>query len=225
MSQSALLLMAWLSPSFPVGAFAYSHGLEWAVDSGLIKDAATLRHWLDDLIAHGPVRNDCILLAQAWHAVNSQDSIALNGVNDLALALSPTRERRLETSQQGGSFLSAVDQSWPAPRVAFARDTLTGPIAYPIAVGAAANAHDIDVESTASAFAFAFVGALVSAAVRLGPIGQTDGQKTLAHCTASVSAVAQFACSATLDDLGGAAFLSDIASMRHETQYSRLFRS
>ena len=217
--------MAWLSPSFPVGAFAYSHGLEWAVESGLVTNAASLQAWLDDLITHGPVRNDCIVLAHAWRAMGAQDSTALNAINDLALALSPTRERRLETSQQGGSFLSAIAQSWPAPRVAFVRDTLTGPIAYPIAVGTAANAHDIDVESTASAFAFAFIGALVSAAVRLGPIGQTDGQKTLAHCAEAVNATAQSACSATLDDLGSAAFMSDIASMRHETQYSRLFRS
>jgi len=220
-----LLLTIWLSPSFPVGAFAYSHGLEWAVEAGDIDDEATLVAWLTDLIEHGSARADCILLASAFRATQTENVAALAGVNELAVALAPSTERRLETTQQGRSFMEAVGAAWSAPRLAAARAALGEEIAYPVALGLAAGAHDIPLPRLCEAYALAFAANLVSAAVRLSVVGQTQGQKALAALAPPISALGAFAAEATLDDLGGAAFRSDIASMRHETQYSRLFRS
>ena len=220
---SSLPLLVWLSPAFPVGAFAYSHGLEWAVEDKIVTDAATLAAWLDDLVAHGAIRSDAVLLAAAWRAV---DVAAAAEVNELALALAPSRERLLETAAQGTAFLRAVAAAWPATSIAALATALgEGDIAYPVAVGAAAAAHRLALRPTIEAFALAALGNLVSAALRLGPIGQSEAQAIIARLCPAVAALADFAEAATLDDLGTCAFRSDIAAMRHETQYSRLFRS
>ncbi len=216
-----LPLMIWLSPAFPVGAFAYSHGLEWAVESGAVKNAGDVRIWLSDLLAFGAIRSDCVLLAEAYHAARALDRERLENVNELALALSPSAERRLETATQGAAFVIAARAAWPCA----ALDFFAAETAYPVAVGAVAAGHGAPLQASCEAFALAFVANLVSAAVRLGPIGQTDAQKITAALLPEVSAVGRFAARATLDDLGGCAVHSDIASMRHETQYSRLFRS
>ena len=209
MTSPDLLLTVWLSPSFPVGAFAYSHGLEWAVEAGDVRDETTLVAWLRDLVEHGSARSDAILLAGAF----------------LALALSPSSERRLETTQQGRSFAEAIEAAWPARGLSDARQKLGQEIAYPVAVGLACAAHDIPINRACEAFALGFVANLVSAAVRLSVVGQTQGQKALAALAAPVATLGVFAATSSLDNLGSASFRSDIASMRHETQYSRLFRS
>lgn len=219
-----LLLTVWLSPSFPVGAFAYSHGLEWAVEAGDVRDDATLTAWLSDLLEHGSARSDAIILAESWRATQAQNREALSAVNELAIALAPSAERRLETVQQGRSFLDAVLAAWPASALDLA-SALSDAVAYPVAVGLAAGAHDIPLGRACEAYALAFVANLVSSAVRLSVIGQTQGQRVTAALAQHISGAGAFAAAATLDDLGSAAFRSDIASMRHETQYSRLFRS
>ena len=220
---SSLHLLVWLSPGFPVGAFAYSHGLEWAIDSGDISTAADLSPWLDDLVAHGAIRADCVILAAAWRARAPADLLALN---DLALALSPSSERRLETAAQGNAFLLAIADAWLAPAITRLADALGGDdIAYPVIVGATAAAHGVALQATIQAYALATLGNLVSAAVRLGPIGQSEAQRLLARALPAIEALARWAIKAGLDDLGTCAFRSDLASMRHETQYSRIFRS
>lgn len=219
MTESAPLPLAiWLSPSFPVGAFAYSHGLEWAVESRRVTDAASLQDWISDLLRHGSARNDAVLLAEAWRRAGTPE---LREVAELALALSPSRERRLESGAQGSAFVLAARAAWPCA----ALDALDGEIAYPVALGAAAGGHGFALAPTLEHYLLAFVANLVSAAVRLGPIGQTDGQRILAGLLADVRATAAFALQSTLEDLGSATLVSDLASMQHETQYSRLFRS
>ncbi|MEI2736961.1 MAG: urease accessory protein UreF [Rhodoblastus sp.] len=220
-----ILLTIWLSPAFPVGAFAYSHGLEWATEAGDVRDEATLVAWLSDLVEHGGARTDAILLARSLRATAARDAETLRETNDLALALAPSSERRLETAQQGKSFHVAIAAAWSNATVEWASELLPGEIAYPIAVGVACGAHGIPVARACEAFALGFVANLVSAAVRLSVIGQTQGQRALAALAAPVAALGACAAQASLDDLGSAAFRSDIASMRHETQYSRLFRS
>ena len=220
-----ILLTLWLSPAFPVGAFAYSHGLEWAAEAGDVRDEATLVAWLTDLVAHGGARADAILLAQTMRVTGARDVAALRDVNELALALAPSSERRLETAQQGRSFHAAIVAAWSKPAIEWASETLADEIAYPIAVGIACAAHDIPVARACEAFALGFVANLTSAAVRLSVTGQAQGQRALAALAAPVATLGAAAAQASLDDLGSAAFRSDIASMRHETQYSRLFRS
>lgn len=220
-----LALLVWLSPSFPVGAFAYSHGLEWAHEAGDVADRASLGAWLADLLEHGGARNDAILLAEAYRAAREGADAALVAAAELALAMCPGAERRLETTTQGDAFLVAIARSWPCPAVERLRGLWSDPVAYPVAVGAAAAGHGIPLDDLLRAFLLAFVQNLVSAAIRLGIVGQTDGQRVIAGLIPAVEALAASALDLTLDDCGACAFRSDLASLHHETQYTRLFRS
>lgn len=218
-AEAILPLAIWLSPSFPVGAFAYSHGLEWAVEAGLVRDAASLDAWIGDLLDHGSARNDAILLAQAHR--RARDADALREVHELALAFAPSRERRLESAQQGAAFVKAIRDAWPCETIG----VFHGDVAYPVALGAAAAGHALPLAATLDHYLLGFVANLVSAAVRLGPIGQTDGQRVTAAALPRIRAAARFAETASLEDLGAASLRADLASLQHETQYSRLFRS
>jgi urease accessory protein len=225
MSSPHLPLMVWLSPSFPVGAFAYSHGLEWAHEVGDLHDAETLRDWLAALVEHGSLRNDLILFAAVHRAVRNSDMAALAETAELALALANSAERRLETVTQGNAFVTAGRAAWPCEAFAMLRLAWDGDVAYPVAVAVASAGHDIALRPSLEAYGLGFVANLVSASVRLGIIGQTDGQKLTAGLVPALHAAAANAEGATLDDLGGGTLRSDLASLRHETQYSRLFRS
>ena len=222
---AGLPLLVWLSPSFPVGAFAYSHGLEWAVEAGDINNAATCEAWISDLLVHGSGYNDAIIMAAAYRAVTIRDRAALGVVAELAVAMQPSSERHLEATAQGNAFLTAARAAWEVPSLAFLKSAWDGDVAYPVAVGALSAGHDIPLSTTLDAFLLAFSATLVSAAVRLGPIGQTDAQRILAALMPTIRKTAILASTSTLDDLGSAAFRSDLASLRHETQYTRLFRS
>jgi len=219
---SAILpLFAWLSPSYPVGCYAYSHTLEWAVEAGDVTDETTLVAWLADLLNLGFGRNDAILLCHAYRAVRAGDRAALEEVNELALALSPSSELYLETSQQGRSFLDATLAAWPSPRLI----ALDGDVAFPVAIGMASAAHDIPLGVTTEAYLFGLVQTLVSAAIRLAPIGQTAGIRVSAALAGIVREIAEQGTASSLDDIGGATFRADLGSFHHENQYTRLFRS
>jgi urease accessory protein len=222
---STTTLLAWLSPAFPVGGYAYSHGLEQAVEDGEVSDEASLEAWLRDVLALGFGKNDAILLQAAHRAAAAGDTAALAEVNELALAFAPTRELHLETSQQGRSFLDAVQAAWPNERLDGVALALPGAVAYPVAVGAAAAAHGIDAREAAAAFLVAVTQALVSAAVRLAPVGQTAGAQVVARLSPLARSIAEEAATLNVDDLANATFRLDLGSARHETQYTRLFRS
>jgi urease accessory protein len=211
-ARTLLRLLTWLSPAFPTGAFAYSHGIEWAVEAGDITDGDTLREWLADLLSHGAARADAILVR---HACDRDAD--LNALAELAAAATPSRERQAETLNQGAAFMRAA-RPWGCP-------TLPDPVAYPVAVGALAGLHGIDAAAAAVAYLHAVTSNLISAAVRLVPLGQSTGLAVLAALEPVVLRIAAETRGATLDDLGGGAFRSDLAAMRHETQYTRLFRS
>ena len=220
---ATLRLLAWLSPSFPTGAYAYSHGLEWAVETNDIRDGESLRIWLEDVLTHGAGRSDTILLRHAHRHADDLDILA--DIAELAAAASPTRERQGETLGQGGAFIAAATP-WHNPAL-IALAARIGPerIAYPVAVGALAGAHAIAEDAVAAGYLETFIANLISAAVRLVPLGQTAGLRVLATLEPVILRVAEQTRTATLDDIGGCAFRSDIAAMRHETQYTRLFRS
>jgi urease accessory protein len=186
-----------------------------AVESNNVTNETILADWLTDQLTHGTARTDTILLRQAHRA--AADPIALSTIADLAYATAASRERQIESLDQGKAFMLATTP-WGVPDV-------PERIPYPVAVGAVAGAHRIPEDATASAYLQAFTTNLISAAVRLVPLGQTAGLRTLAALESTILQTAEATTNATLDDLGGCAFRSDLAAMRHETQYTRLFRS
>jgi urease accessory protein len=223
-ADAALLpLMLWLSPAFPVGSFAYSQGLEWAVENGDIHDARSLGSWLVDLLTFGAPRADAILFAECFHAAVAEGWKALAETNDFAIALANSAERRLETTAQGRAFVLATRAAWDCEPLR--QLSLADRVAYPAAVASASAGHGLALEASLQAFILAQIAAAVSAVVRLGPIGQTDGQTIQATLVPRIRALAREASGSDLTDLGSCAFRSEIAAMRHETQYSRLFRS
>jgi urease accessory protein len=209
-------LMTWLSPAFPVGAFAWSAGLESAIAERRVTDSQSLQNWIEGTLAHGGLKTDAIFVAQAWKTERGASPLA--DLADLAIALTPARERLAETTITGDSFAIAM-KAWPVAV------TLPQPCPYAIAVGAVAAAHDIALEDTVLAFLTAAVHSQISVAVRLVPLGQTDGLRVMAALEPRVAALACTAASATLADLGSIAYATDIAQMRHETLEPRIFRS
>lgn len=206
----AMLLHQWLSPAFPVGAFAYSHGLETCTARGQITTATELTGWLRDICTRGGLRSDLVLLAAAHRTRDP------GPVDDIARALCPGRERLLETVQQGEAFVRTVNAVWPLD---------LPPLTYPVAVGSAAGRMDLPVDLTARLYAQAFLSNLVSAAIRLIPLGQTAGQQVLAELAPDILQTAHEAIDTPLDMISAASFAADIASMQHETLEPRLFRT
>ena len=218
-------LMAWLSPAYPIGAFSYSGGIEWAVEAGDIKDAATLRDWLAVMIGEGGGFADAVFFVHAHAAVTAAGDAALRAVAELAAALVPSKERFLETTAQGRAFIEVTRAAWACPALDRLDAVWRGPIALPVAVAVACAGHGIALAGALQAFLQALAANWISAGVRLIPLGQTDGQRVLAALEDAVAATAERAMATPLDEVGTGAFRADLAGMRHETQYTRLFRS
>jgi len=216
--QALQKLVTWLSPAFPVGAFAWSAGLETAIADRRVRDAAKLTDWIAGALQHGGIRTDAILLAHAHRGF--ADPAALQELADLSLALTASRERWMETSVTGESYVTAT-RVWPAETLA----ALPSPCPYPIAVGAIAAAHGIGLGDTILAWLTTTVHGQVSVAVRLVPLGQSDGLRVMAGLEPTIAALAEAAANAGLADIGGIAYAADIAQMRHETLEPRVFRS
>jgi urease accessory protein len=226
LSQVALYrLMTWLSPAYPVGAFSYSSGIEWAVEAGDIRDIETLRHWLEAMLTEGSGMSDGILFNHAHRAVTCGDDASLVETAGLAAAFVPTRERYRETTALGRAFVDVTCAAWPCPALTKLQQLWHGAVAYPIAVGVACAGHAIPLAPALHAFLAAVTSNWVSAGVRLIPLGHTDGQRVLQALEPAVATTAQCAIAAPLDDLSSATFRADLASVMHETQYTRLFRS
>lgn len=206
-----LLLLTWMSPAFPTGAFAYSHGLEWAIESGSIGDAESLKAWIADLMTVGSGWNDAVLFARCWEDDAGE-------LNELALALPISRERHLEVTQLGRAFRIAASVFAPAVRN-------EEEVAYPIAAGSACASLGINRQHALLAYLQGFAATLISVAVRLVPVGQTAGLEVLRDLAAVIAATVDRASTATLADLGAITLLSDMAAMKHETQHSRVFRT
>ena len=224
--QAALFrLMTWLSPSFPVGAFSYSSGIEWAVEAGDITDMTTLQNWLAAMLVDGAGFCDGVFLCHAHRAASDSNAKALEEISELAAAFTPSRERHLETTSQGRAFMEIARSAWNCDALDLLPTERTSQIAYPVAVGVLAAGHTIPLRPALHAFLHAVTSNWISAGVRLIPLGQTDSQRALAALEPGIAIAAEKSAAATLDDLGSATFRADLASMRHETQYTRLFRS
>lgn len=218
-------LMTWLSPAYPVGAFSYSGGIEWAVEAADISDAQTLRRWIEIMLSAGFGMSEGVLFSHAHRAVACGDNAALVEVAELAAALVPTRERFRETTAMGRAFLEVTQAAWPCAALDSLQQLWRGPVAYPIAVAAACAGAGVPLDPALHAFLTAVSSNWISAGIRLIPLGHTDGQRIMKALETTVAATAERALTARLDELGGAVFRADIASARHETQYTRLFRS
>lgn len=213
-----LRLMAWMSPAFPVGGFSYSGGREKAVEDRRVSDAAGLHGWVEVLLRSGSLWNDAVFLADAWR--NGTDAVALSEAADLARALAGSAERYRETVLLGDAFVAAAG-AWPHAVL----ELLPKEVPYPVAIGAVAAGHGVPLRETVAAFLHAGVSQIVSAGIRLGVAGQKDGVAILAESEASIGEMAARAVQSTLDDLGSATVIADTATMRHEMQGTRLFRS
>ena len=219
-------LLAWLSPSYPIGAFSYSHGLETAIEAGLVRDRESLTAWIAGVLGHGTGRVDGALFAAAWRAAQAGNDPALDAITDLATAWRGTAEMALEQRQQGASFLSITRTAWPDGRLDAFAARRDGQCALPVAVAIAAAWQNIALEDALTGYLHAFAANLCSAAVRAIPLGQSDGQRVLAALADTVAyAVTAALAVESLDDVGPAAPQLDWCSMRHETPYTRLFRS
>jgi urease accessory protein len=219
-------LMTWLSPAYPVGAFSYSHGLEYAVEEKLVRDRDSLTQWVTTAIEVGAGRIGGALLAEAWRAATNRDDDRLEEVAALAAAWRSTRETALESEAQGAAFLSVTRAAWPHALLdRLVPERRGGPIALSVAVGATCACHGIALAPALVAFLHAFAGNLVSAGLRLIPLGQSDGQLAMAALEPVVDRCARVCAEISLDEVGSAAPILDWCSMRHELQYTRLFRS
>lgn len=206
-----LTLVQWLSPGFPIGAYAYSHGLEAAIAAGDVADAAALQQWVGDVLEHGAGRTDAILLAHARRPGADHAALAA-----LALALAPSAERLQETAELGAALTRATDAL---------RGTVSPALPFPVALGRAAQALALPPAQVIALALQGFAAALVSAAVRFMPLGQTDGQAVLAALHPLILRLAAEAAAAPLSAIGSAAAGADIASIRHETMATRIFRT
>ena len=219
-------LLAWLSPAYPIGAFSYSHGIETAVEEGFIKDRDSLVAWLETVLAAGTGAVDGALFAAAWRATEARDWPAFDAIAERAAAWRSTSEMALESRQQGGSFLSITRAAWPHSDLDATHERLAGEIALPVAVALAAAVHRIALEPALGGYLHAFAANLISAAVRTVPLGQTDGQRALAGLEGAVRRTVEAALAVNdLDEVGTSTPLLDWCSLRHEIQYTRLFRS
>jgi urease accessory protein len=219
-----LRLQSWLSPAFPIGAFSYSHGLEYAVEAGLVHDRVSLIDWLQADLRHGSGRCEGVFLATAIRAENAE----FLEIAELAAVSFASRELALEGLSQGEAFVLTVMRAWPNDALQERRALLRRAGIAPtlaIAMAMACAAHGIDPAAALHLYLQAWSANLINAALRLIPLGQTDGQLAQAALEGTVTATAQEAGTATLDALGSAAIMVDWASMQHENQYTRLFRS
>ena len=217
-------LLAWTSPSYPTGAFSYSHGLEWAVEQGPVRDVSTLLDYVGAVLERGGGWIDAVLFVHAHARV--RDPSSFDEIAELAVAFRGSSETALESQQQGSAFLAVTRKAWPHPLLeAFAARNMMRPVAQCIAMALACAAHDIPCAPAIGAWLHATAANLVSAGVRLIPLGQTDGQIAIARLAPRIDSIALAALQSTLDELGTASPLLEICSIRHETQYTRLFRS
>lgn len=223
-SLALLRLQSWLSPTFPNGAYSYSHGLEWAVEAGFVSDRQSLVDWLDADLCHGSGRNEAIFFSEAYRCAIENDTAKLMLVAELAATYRGTSEFALESSQQASACLSMLSQVWPDRILQTLAEFQSQPV-LAVVLGARFAREEIPACLALPAFLQGYVANLINAGVRLVPLGQTDGQRAIAELEPAVLFASRQGHEATLDDLGSAGFMVELSSMAHETQYTRLFRS
>jgi urease accessory protein len=225
---AVLRQQSWLSPTFPIGSYSYSHGVEWAVEAGYIHDRKSLVDWLEADLSHGSGRNEAIFFSEAWRCGMEDGCEQLFEIAELAAAFRGTSEFALESSQQATACLATLRVVWPDRVLDWLSEILSQRRVQPVlavVLGIRSARQKIPVNAALPAFMQSYLANLVTAGVRLIPLGQTDGQLAIAELETAVLDASVQARKSTITDLGSAAFMVDLASMLHETQYTRLFRS
>ena len=202
------LLLSWFSPSFPIGSFNFSHGLEAAIEYEFVYDKITLEEWIKHLILNGAGKTDSILLSNSYNGKE---------VNELALALCSSKERWIETSNLGKAFCKNINDNWDCK--------INKNLAYPVAVGKAGKYFKIPLEKLLIAFLQSFASNLINVGMKHIPLGQSEGQKILIKFLPVIETQANIYQTAHVNDLGSSAFLSDLSSMYHETLNNRIYQT
>ena len=225
---SLLRLQSWFSPAFPTGSYSYSHGIEWAVEAGHLHDRESLVDWLEADLRYGSGRNEAIFFIEAWRCAVGDERAKLFEIAEMAAVFRGTSEFALESSQQAAACLATLRQVWPDCLLDWLSEILSERRVQPalaVVLGIGAARQGILAGVALPAFLQSYVANLVTAGVRLIPLGQTDGQLAIAKLEEAALAATAQAEKAAIEDLGSAAFMVDLCSMAHETQYTRLFRS
>jgi len=225
LNENMYYLLTWFSPSFPIGAYAYSHGLEYAIESKTVKNTSDLFDWISDFLNYGTCYNDGIIISNAYDAVLKNNITELEKISLIAKAFKPTKEISLESYQQGISFADAVSKSLNSKKFDKLIKILNKNISYVIAVACAGGVCNINKLDLVNAYFHAFISNLISAALRLMSIGQTESQILILKFKKEVELLTNKILLNSLDGIGSSVFVGDWSSARHEKQYSRLFRS
>lgn len=211
MTAALMTLVQWLSPAFPTGAFAYSHGMEQVIADGGIRSGAELEVWLSDVLRFGAGKQDAVLLSAALESGADHDELAA-----FCVALQPSAERLREVAEQGAAF---------ARTVAAMTGTMVVERPLPVAVGAAAAGLGLPTQQVIALYLHAFASNLVSVAVRFVPLGQNDGQAALSRLHPLLAQLAEEAAGLGVDSIASAALGADMAAMRHEGMDVRIFKT
>ena len=204
--------MAWLSPAYPIGAYSFSHGLEEAIASQTVVGKDSFFDWLFQILHFGSGRNDLIFVSIAYRSAYKD----LNSLADISTSFAGTKERYIETLQQGLAFSKVTS-------VLLKKEIPSVPL--PLAVGYAAKVENIDIDKLLPLYLHSFAANLISAAVRFLPLGQTEGQNILFRLFDDFEKISKQAKNMEIEDLGNSCVLNDIGSMRHEIMKTRIFKS
>ena len=224
-NKSLYYLLTWFSPSYPIGSYAYSHGLEYAVESKVIKDISDLSSWINDFLIYGSAYNDAIIISCGYNAIVDNDLNKLEEISQIGKAFKPSKEIALESNQQGISFVHAVSSSLKSDKFDSLIKIIKENISFPIVVACAGATCKVNKLDLINAYLHAFVSNIISAALRLMSIGQTESQVLLIKFKKKVELLTKKIISKNIDDLGSSVLIGEWSSAKHEKQYSRLFRS
>lgn len=202
------VLFSWFSPNFPIGSFNFSHGLEAAVEMKFIHDSFTLENWISNLITDGSGKTDVILLSNAYRGKN---------INELALALCPSKERWIESIKLGKSFSKNIRDNWSY--------NIEDELAFPVALGKAGSFFSIPLDQLLIIFLQSFASNLITFGIKHIPLGQSAGQKILINLIPVIQAQSMKYKNYDITDIGSSAFISDLASMYHENLKNRIYQT
>ena len=218
-------LLSWFSPNYPVGSYAYSHGLEYAVETGIVDNIYHLENWIKDLLFYGTGANDAIFINQTYESILSNNYKLFVDIAIMSKSCIPTQEIALESEQQGISFYKVTSATLSSKKFEKLINSIMSYITYPIVVGCAGALINIKKIHLINSYLHAFISNILSAALRIMPVGQTDIQCLLFKFKKDIQTISINTLSKSIEDIGSSTFMIDWASANHEGQYSRLFRS